>query len=79
MDEPEPKRRGMKPQNPMEEENFPPRSPTRDAVEREMREPGNVRGPARPTPEKRPPLKEVGDGMAGDEQVSEDAAGGREA
>lgn len=76
MDEPEPTRRRAKPQNPMEEENFPSHSPTRDAVEREMREPGNVRGPTRPTPEKRPPLKEAGDGMAGDADVSEDAASG---
>jgi hypothetical protein len=28
----------------MEEENFPTRSPTRDAVEREMDEPGNLQG-----------------------------------
>lgn len=75
---PEPERRRLKPQNPMDEENFPERSPTRDAVEREMQEPGNIRGPARPLPQKRPPLQEVGDGMAGDEDVSRDAAEGGE-
>ena len=45
--------------NPMHEENFPTRSPTRDAVEREMREPSNVRGPSDPAPRRVPPLKEM--------------------
>ena len=45
--------------NPMDEENFPTRSPTRDAVEREMREPSNVRGPADPAPRRAPPAKEM--------------------
>lgn len=84
MPEPEPKRRHLKPQNPMEEENFPEHSPTRDAVEREMREPGNVRGPTRPVPRTRPPLPEAsddtaGDDTAGDEDASAEAAGERDA
>lgn len=54
-----PQRKKAPSQNPMEEENFPSRSPTRDAVEREMREPGNLRGPASPTPRKSPPMKEL--------------------
>lgn len=45
-------------QNPMDEENFPDRSPTRDAVEREMDEPSNLRGPAHPKPRREPPTYE---------------------
>ena len=45
--------------SPMDEENFPTRSPTRDAVEREMREPSNVRGPAEPAPKRKPPVREM--------------------
>lgn len=41
--------------NPMEEENFPPKSPTRRAVERQMDEPSNVRGPTNPTPSRMKP------------------------
>lgn len=48
--------------NPMEEENFPTRSPTRDAVEREMQEPSNIRGPAQPAPRKTPPTQEAPEG-----------------
>jgi len=47
--------------NPMEEENFPTESPTRRAVERDMREPSNVRGPSSPIPRRDPPLKEAED------------------
>lgn len=39
-----PERRRPRAGEPMEEENFPTRSPTRDAVEREMDEPGNLQG-----------------------------------
>lgn len=56
------KRRDASGQNPMDEENFPTRSPTRDAVEREMREPSNVRGPAHPTPARKPPIHEADEG-----------------
>ena len=42
---------------PMDEENFPTRSPTRDAVEREMREPENL-APPLPMDRKKRPLKE---------------------
>ncbi len=45
--------------SPMDEENFPTRSPTRDAVEREMREPSNVRGPGDPAPKRKPPVREM--------------------
>ena len=45
--------------NPMEEENFPTDSPTRRAVERDMREPSNVRGPSDPIPRRRPPIQEA--------------------
>lgn len=48
-----------------EEENFPKRSPTRDAVEREMREPSNLRGPA-PAKRRMPPMKEAGEAQLGD-------------
>ena len=54
----------------MDEENFPERSPTRDAVEREMREPSNVRGSNEPVPRREPPAKEAadeGEGEAGRE------------
>lgn len=43
-----------------EEENFPRRSPTRDAVEREMREPSNLRAPA-PKRRQMPSVKEAED------------------
>lgn len=66
--------RRTKGQNPMHEENFPTHSPTRDAVERDMREPSNLRGPAQPPPQRRPPLKEAGDGLGGDPEVQQDAA-----
>lgn len=57
--------------NPMEEENFPTRSPTRDAVEREMREPGNLHGPAEPAPRRKPPVKDMREEEgAGDEDMS---------
>lgn len=55
----DPRRRKAHGQNPMDEENFPDRSPTRDAVEREMREPGNLRGPASGAPRRTPPTKEL--------------------
>lgn len=45
--------------NPMEEENFPTESPTRRAVERDMREPSNIRGPSEPIPRRRPPIQEA--------------------
>ena len=48
----------------MEEENFPGRSPTRDAVEQKMQEPSNVRGPTDPIPREEPPRKEA----TGDEE-----------
>lgn len=43
-----------------DEENFPRRSPTRDAVDREMKEPRNLREPAQPKPKKSPPTREMG-------------------
>ena len=68
-----PRRRRAAGPNPMDEENFPPRSPTRDAVEREMREPSNVRGSHEPVPRREPPAKEVEAKEEGDS--AEDDAG----
>lgn len=48
--------------NPMEEANFPEDSPTRRAVEREMREPANVRPSGSPLPRQRPPIQEIDEG-----------------
>ncbi|HVM45797.1 MAG TPA: hypothetical protein VM582_07660 [Candidatus Thermoplasmatota archaeon] len=70
----EPRRRRTSSPNPMEEENFPTRSPTRDAVEREMREPSNVRGPSSPVPRREPPAKEA----EAAEEGAEPQGGGRE-
>ncbi len=52
--------------SPMDEENFPTRSPTRDAVEREMQEPGNIRGPTEPIPKRKPPIHDLEDADLGD-------------
>lgn len=54
-----PERRKGKGPSPMDEENFPTDNPTRRAVDREMREPSNVRGPTDPIPRRRPPLQEA--------------------
>lgn len=56
-----PERRKAKGPNPMDEENFPTDNPTRRAVDREMREPSNIRGPAEPIPRRKPPIHEAGD------------------
>lgn len=54
-----PRRRKASSPNPMEEENFPTSSPTRRAVEREMDEPSNLRGPSDPVgDEDHPPVYE---------------------
>lgn len=46
---------------PMDEENLPDRSPTRDAVEKEMDEPSNLSGTHRPAAGERPPRHETED------------------
>lgn len=56
-----PKKKRAGSPNPMDEENFPTNNPTRRAVERDMKEPSNVRGPSDPTPHKKPPIQEAGD------------------
>lgn len=64
----EKQQKGNSQPNPMDEENFPPNSPTRRAVNREMDEPSNVRGPSKPTPDKtKPSPAEIGDSSGGRE------------
>lgn len=42
----------------MDEENFPARSPTRDAVEREMDEAENLTGSSKPIPGRQPAVED---------------------
>ena len=56
---PEKRKKGA-PTDPTAEENFPD-NPTREAADREMDEPENLRSSARPIPRREPPERELGE------------------